>query len=160
MHNKIKDTRQNYIGDPWLPSKVATPFRGKEKFGELRELQALSLEKKIELSEEFISHLVVEHERPMVAWSGGRDSTVLLYLVLRQKPNIDVGWVNTGVEFPECMHFIRQLREEWEINLHIARPETTFWRLLKNMAGQCLVRGVVGIGGVEQLAWRRKAKES
>lgn len=158
MRNEMKDTRQNYTEEAWLPSKVATPFRGKEKFGELRELQALPLEKKIELSEEFIRHLVVEHERPMVAWSGGRDSTVLLYLILRQKSNINVGWVNTGVEFPECMHFIRQLREEWKINLHIAKPETTFWETSEKYGWPILGKGGSGYWWSRATGLEKKGK--
>ena len=130
--------------DAWLPSEKATPFRGKEKFKELRELHALSLQEKIELTETFISHLVGEHEHPLVAWSGGRDSTVLLYLVLRQKSNIDVGWVNTGVEFPECIHFIRRLREEWRINLYTARPETSFWQTSEKYGWPILGKGSSG----------------
>jgi 3'-phosphoadenosine 5'-phosphosulfate sulfotransferase (PAPS reductase)/FAD synthetase len=130
--------------ETWLPSKKATPFRGKEKFRELKELQALSLQGKIELTDNFINHLLSDHKRPLVAWSGGRDSTILLYLVLRQKPSIDVGWVNTGVEFPECIHFIRWLTDEWNINLHIAKPETTFWQTSEEYGWPILGKGSSG----------------
>lgn len=130
--------------ETWLPSKKATPFKGKEKFRELKELQALSLREKIELTNNFIGHLVGEHEHPLVAWSGGQDSTILLYLVLRQKPNIDVGWVNTGVEFPECIHFINWLKDEWNINLHIVKPEATFWQTSEEYGWPILGKGSSG----------------
>ena len=116
----------------------------KDRLEQLRALQSLSLEKKIELSEEFITHLLYDHKHPIVAWSGGRDSTVLLSLVLRQRPDVDVAWVNTGVEFPECMRFIRCISDEWHLNLHIAKPESSFWKVTEKYGWPMLGKGGSG----------------
>lgn len=80
---------------------------------DLKNLQALPFEQKLEATKSFIKHLLFEHARPIIAWSGGRDSTVLLYLALQEKPDVDVMWVNTGIEFPECVKFIRYLARKW-----------------------------------------------
>ena len=113
----------------------------KDRFEQLRTLQNLPLEKKIELSESFITHLLFDHKHPMVAWSGGRDSTVLLSLVLKQKPDVDVAWVNTGVEFPECVSFIQRLSDEWYLNLHIAKPEAIFWEIVDKYGWPMMGKG-------------------
>lgn len=67
-------------------------------------------------------------ERIAVAWTGGKDSTVALFLwrsLLRGRGlgraralNLD-----TGLKFPEIVAFRDRLAEEWDIDLHIARPE-------------------------------------
>jgi len=116
----------------------------KDRLEELRALQSLSLEKKVELSEAFITHLLFDHNHPMVAWSGGRDSTVLLSLVLKQKTDVDVAWINTGVEFPECVKFIRYLTNEWHLNVHIAKPEAVFWEVVSKYGWPMMGKGGSG----------------
>jgi 3'-phosphoadenosine 5'-phosphosulfate sulfotransferase (PAPS reductase)/FAD synthetase len=95
---------------------------------EIQTLQQLPLHNKIESTNMAVREALLAHKKPVVAWSGGKDSTALLYLVLQQNPEIDVVWVNTGVEYPECTKFIRELTQEWKINLHIAKPPMTFWQ--------------------------------
>jgi len=126
------------------PESIGGAICYKERLQQLRALQTLPLEKKIELSEAFITHLLYDHKRPIVAWSGGRDSTVLLALVLRQKPDVDVAWVNTGVEFPECVRFIQRIRKDWQLNLHIAKPEAIFWEVTEKYGWPMLGKGGSG----------------
>jgi len=54
-----------------------------------------------------------------VAWSGGKDSTAALHIVLQQAPNIPVCWFDSGFEFPETRAFIHDVAEAWNVNLHI-----------------------------------------
>ena len=66
--------------------------------------------------------------RIAVAWTGGKDSSVALFLwrsLLRARGlgraralNLD-----TGLKFPEINAFRDRISEEWDIDLHIARPE-------------------------------------
>jgi len=116
----------------------------KDRLEQLRALQSLSLRKKIELSEGFITHLLCDHKHPIVAWSGGRDSTVLLSLVLQQKPDVEVAWVDTGVEFPECVRFIKRIKNEWGLNLHVAKAETSFWKVVEEYGWPMLGKGGSG----------------
>jgi len=69
-------------------------------------------------------------EKPCVAWSGGKDSTVVLYLVRQLKPDVIVVWNNTTNEFPETIRFVRSLAKEWNLNFHEIRPTMTFWEVM------------------------------
>ncbi len=44
-----------------------------------------------------------------VAFSGGKDSTVLLDLVRREYPKVPAVFVDTGLEFPEIREFVRSI---------------------------------------------------
>jgi 3'-phosphoadenosine 5'-phosphosulfate sulfotransferase (PAPS reductase)/FAD synthetase len=74
----------------------------------LKELQALPLERKVQISQtrilEWYNHF---KGRIYVSFSGGKDSTVLLDIVRRTLPdkNIPVVFVNTGLEYPEIQKF-------------------------------------------------------
>jgi len=46
-----------------------------------------------------------------VAFSGGRDSTVLLHLVRRIYPNAIAVFNNTGLEYPEVLDFVRKTKD-------------------------------------------------
>jgi len=107
-----------------------SPSSYREKKRQIYKLQSLPLSEKVAYSQHIIDEILIEHQKPVIAWSGGKDSTVLLHLILKQRPNIEVVWVNTGVEFPECVGFIRQLAHDWGINLYIAKPKMNFWEVV------------------------------
>lgn len=129
---------------------MATQVQWGERFKHLREVQALPLERKIEQTRMLLSSVLLQHRHPAIAWSGGKDSTVLVHMALEERPDVAVVWVNTGVEFPECTHFVLELRGRWTINLHIARPETTFWKVVDQFGWPMLGKG--GNGGWESRA--------
>lgn len=98
------------------------------KTKELAEAQALPLQEKIAMANDLINR-ALELGPASIAWSGGKDSTVLLHLVRQFSPQIPVIWNNTGVEFPETWPFIRSMAAEWKLDLHIAKPAAgvDFW---------------------------------
>lgn len=53
-----------------------------------------------------------------VAYSGGKDSTVVLDLAHRADPNVPVCFFDSGLEFPETITYINHLAEQWNLNLH------------------------------------------
>lgn len=61
-----------------------------------------------------------------IAFSGGKDSTVLLHLVRSIYPNVKGVFVDTGLEFPEIKEFVK--RQE---NIEIIRPEISFVEVIK-----------------------------
>lgn len=63
-----------------------------------------------------------------LAWSGGKDSTLVLYFVRMVYPDIPVVFNNTGVEFPETVKFVHQLADEWKLNLIETKPIKSFWK--------------------------------
>ncbi|MBO5917380.1 MAG: phosphoadenosine phosphosulfate reductase family protein [Oscillospiraceae bacterium] len=81
------------------------------KYAELPEFQAWPLEKKVGRAVEWIGKgFEVSRHRQAIAFSGGKDSTVLADLILRffpdERPLCIFG--NTGVEYPESLRFARE----------------------------------------------------
>lgn len=75
----------------------------------LKELQALPLERKIQISQARIIEWYQHWKgKVCVSFSGGKDSTVLLHLVHQLYPNVKAVFVNTGLEYPEIQKFARQ----------------------------------------------------
>ncbi len=116
----------------------------KERHQILKRLQSYPLENKIKRTNQFIDDVLRKSKKPAIAWSGGKDSTVALYLILKKKPDIDVIWVNTGVEFPECIRFIQDIKKRWSLNLHIAKPEMKFWEIAEKYGWPMLGKGGSG----------------
>lgn len=55
-----------------------------------------------------------------VAWTGGKDSTVLLHMIQELnegKVPIPVMFIDTGLHFGETLEFVERLGKKWELNL-------------------------------------------
>ena len=76
----------------------------------LTELQGYTLKQKIfetrQRIYEWIQHWGLD--KVYISFSGGKDSTVLLDLVRRDFPEIEACFVNTGLEYPEVVKFVRK----------------------------------------------------
>jgi len=73
-------------------------------------------------------------ENLVIAFSGGKDSLVVLHLALHTiSPKIPVLFSSTTVEFPETIQYVQSLAEEWNLNLHIAKPEKSFFSAVKEL---------------------------
>lgn len=77
---------------------------------------------KLEHARAVIEAALAQNVVSMVAWSGGRGSTVMLDLIRGYDRNIPVLFGNTGVEYPETVKFVKAQAREWELNLTITRP--------------------------------------
>jgi len=73
--------------------------------------------------------LFVNNPDSCVACSFGKDSLVVLYLALQINSDVQIVFGNTGIEFPETVRLARELEREWNLNLSILKPETTFWKI-------------------------------
>lgn len=73
--------------------------------------------------------LTVNNPDCSVACSFGKDSLVVLHLALEINPDVKVVFGNTGIEFSETVRLAKQLKDEWNLNLSILKPETTFWKI-------------------------------
>lgn len=100
-------------------------------YKELEAEKKKPLEYKVEKALEAIGEgfKVCKH-RPALAFSGGKDSTVLWHLVREHFPQwnnrLAIIYGNTGVEYPESLQFARKLGKEWgDDNFHETRPLKT-----------------------------------
>lgn len=79
----------------------------KYTIGELRQMQSLSLDAKIQMTRLRIRAWVEEfgEDGAYISFSGGKDSTVLLDIVRKDYPDIEAVFVNTGLEYPSVRQF-------------------------------------------------------
>ena len=88
----------------------------------LRELQALPLERKIQITQARILEWNKHYDgKIVVSFSGGKDSTVLLDLVRRAIPDAKAVFSNTGLEYFEIQKFVYQTP-----NVDVIRPKLRF----------------------------------
>lgn len=91
-------------------------------YKELQERQSWTLEQKIDHSlgiiEKFYNEL---NGKVYVSFSGGKDSTVLLWLCRRLYPDIKVVFCNTRMEYPSIVRFVRETQRSG-VNLEIIQP--------------------------------------
>lgn len=94
---------------------------------ELQRLQALPLEQKIRITTTRIIEWY-QHYNGMVyvAFSGGKDSTVLLDIVRRIYPDVPAVFSDTGLEFPEVRKFAMS-----QDNVIVLRPEMNFRKVIE-----------------------------
>jgi len=87
---------------------------------------------KLAESREIIAHHFEEFgDKVGVAFSGGKDSQVVLYLARQMKTDVPVIFNNTGVEYPETVRFIQEISALWQLNITITRPEKGFWQCVE-----------------------------
>lgn len=96
-----------------------------------------SLDSKVNIVFERFTELTQEIQLPdaraphavAVAWTGGKDSTLALFLwrafLQHFAPNAPLVCMNldTGCKFPEILAFRDQLTRQWGVTLHVATPE-------------------------------------
>lgn len=94
---------------------------------ELRMLQSLPFDLKIRKTQQRIREWVdyFGKDSVYVSFSGGKDSTVLLDIVRKMYPEIEAVFVNTGLEYPEIVDFVKQHE-----NVTILRPKKNFRQVI------------------------------
>lgn len=88
-----------------------------------------------------IEETLSQFDNPTVSCSFGIDSLVVLHLCLQVDPNILVVWNNTLVEYPDTVHFARQLTKEWNLNLVETKPKIKFWDIVEKYGFPLIRRG-------------------
>lgn len=86
-----------------------------------------TLDDKITKSKQLIFEWYHQFEgKVYVAFSGGKDSTVLLHLVRSMFPEVPAVFSNTGLEYPAIVDFVKQTE-----NVTVIRPKMTFKDVLE-----------------------------
>ena len=94
---------------------------------QLDELQRLPLSRKIQITTARIIEWYQHYDgKVYVAFSGGKDSTVLLDIVRRLYPDVPAVFSDTGLEFPEVRQFAMSRK-----NVVVVRPEMNFRKVIE-----------------------------
>lgn len=93
----------------------------------LKQRQSLSLDSKINMSKRRIRAFYEKLQgKVYIAFSGGKDSTVLLHLVRSVYPDIPAVFSDTGLEYPEIRKFVKTFD-----NVTVIRPEMSFKKVIE-----------------------------
>lgn len=94
---------------------------------QFKQRQCLPLDVKIELTKKRIKDWYeYNNGNVYVSFSGGKDSTVLLKLVRDLYPDIPAIFVNTGLEYPEIVNFVKSTD-----NVILLKPDINFKTVLE-----------------------------
>jgi 3'-phosphoadenosine 5'-phosphosulfate sulfotransferase (PAPS reductase)/FAD synthetase len=125
------------------------------KWHEMEAEQKKGLDYKIETAVQVIAEAFQRAARPSLAYSGGKDSTVLLHLIRARFPEqaarLAVIYGNTGVEYPECISFARQMAADWHLDFHEARPGKTEAPGFKYVAQRRIWEWLVETSGINEV---------
>jgi len=97
----------------------------------LNTYQNLNFDEKLFLTNRRIEKALSLFDKPLVSSSFGKDSTVLIHLVMQHTKDFDVVFNETGVQLSETLAFKDFLVKEWSLKLHIIKPEMTFWECVE-----------------------------
>jgi len=124
-----------------------------------------SLEDKIKFSLKIISRATGKYvaEKMVIAWTGGKDSTVLLHLIrahYKNKLPIPVMFNDSTMEFKEIYDFIEKLTKMWKLKLtiikHHSEELSRFYRI-KNSSTQKRLSRVMKINAINRFFSRYDA---
>lgn len=94
---------------------------------DLKEMQGWPLDRKIQVSQTRILEFGLKFDKQIyVAFSGGKDSTVLLDLVRRVFPDTPAVFMDTGLEFPELREFVKTVD-----NVIWLKPKMNFRKVIE-----------------------------
>ena len=94
------------------------------------------LEQKISLSKNIIEKAVSDHQRIFFSFSGGKDSTVMLDLIYKIKPDIKIVGIDTGYEFKETIEFTDKLMKKYGTEIEYLRPTLNqHWQIMAEYGG-------------------------
>jgi len=81
---------------------------------------------KIESAISNVKEALAQHTNPVITFSGGKDSLIVLEIVRSIRPETTALFANTGNEYAETVPYVRSFSNV--IELH---PEKTFWQCVK-----------------------------
>lgn len=103
----------------------------KMTYDELKFRQSWTLERKIDHSLGVIENFYTTlNGKVYIAFSGGKDSTVLYWLAKKIYPNIKAVFCNTRNEYPEIVKFVREQKNQGN-NIDIIYPEYTIKQVIE-----------------------------
>ncbi|CAN3132176.1 phosphoadenosine phosphosulfate reductase family protein [Mycobacterium sp. smrl_JER01] len=71
----------------------------------------------------------------IVAWSGGKDSTVVVDLARQVDPNVPVVFYDSGLQFPETLRYLDELSTQWRLNFEVIKAEPDLLTVMVALGG-------------------------
>ena len=94
---------------------------------DLKNMQSMSLEDKIQVTKaRIIEWYIKNEEKVYISFSGGKDSTVLLHISQQVFPNVTKVYIDTGLEYPEVKQFALS-----QPNVIKIKPEISFRKVIE-----------------------------
>lgn len=87
-----------------------------DRLSKLKSAGIINYLKKVESANEIIKNALNNSQNPIIAFSGGKDSLVVLDLVRKQNPEITAVYCNTGIEYPETVKYVRTIENVVELH--------------------------------------------
>lgn len=98
--------------------------------------------------------------KPVVSYSGGKDSLVSLDLACKAFGDVEVIFNDTGLELPETINNVNAVSESYSLKLHVASANGIFWRAIevfgppgKDYRWCCKVTKLVPIAKLTKTMW-------
>jgi len=88
-----------------------------QKKADLLHARTARYKKAIHKANDIISSALGRMVRPYVSFSGGKDSLVMLHMVLEQTRNISVVYWDAGASYPDTDKFLDDVAVEWNIDI-------------------------------------------
>lgn len=99
------------------------------KLLDLQHSKSIEYTKKVDNAQDVIIRALSVLKKPYVSFSGGKDSLVILHLILKYSEKIHVLYVDQGMEYPDTYEYIKKIWNEWNLNLYWEYPDKSLWKL-------------------------------
>ena len=90
---------------------------------DLLHAKQLQFKTTVAMAKQVIHKALQQMKKPYVSFSGGKDSLVMLHLVLEQRPSTQVVYFDADASYPDTDRFLEELASLW--NLNFCRIKTT-----------------------------------
>ena len=91
-----------------------------------------SFKNKVEKSKKIIEEMMTKCKKPYIAWSGGKDSTALVYLITQEVGYNDIliFCEKDDCDFPDEKGYVQNLIQKYKLNCDIIEPEISMWNYI------------------------------
>ncbi len=80
---------------------------------------------------QFIKKVHSDVQLPLaVSFSGGKDSLATLLLAIESGEKFSTFFLDTGIELPETVRYVKELNEKYKLNIDVISAGTAFWKAL------------------------------
>ncbi|QGH72294.1 MAG: PAPS reductase [Podoviridae sp. ctg2L5] len=69
---------------------------------------------KVKIAKNIIKSTLKLSRNPLIFWTGGKDSTLMLRLLMDFEKEYNIVFLDSGKEFPEIYRFIEKTAKEWD----------------------------------------------